>query len=116
MEIICIRRDVGFGPAINEFSGLGGQVHTAVTTRTSIIVMPPGAMESIARASKERTPRHTGQAIYSLLLNRVAFIRHVDRGSFVIGEEFPFGCVCASHSARTALRKEIGRASCRERV
>ena len=49
MQVVHIRRDVGLGPAINEFCGFRGQVHTAMTARAPIVVVPPRAMEGIAR-------------------------------------------------------------------
>src|SRR5512139_3839205 len=106
VKIVLLRRDNGLGPAIDPFGRRRGQVHTAMAARASIVVMPVGAMEGIAYAGEKGTPGHAGQAVHGFLLDRITFIRHVNGGALVVGEEFPLGGIGPSHTARAALRED----------
>src|SRR5215211_3613641 len=77
-----------------------------MTARLAIVIVPVSAMEGIARACEEGTPRHARQTINALFFHRIALIGHMDRGSFMICTELALGSVCASHAACTTLRKK----------
>ena len=97
VDVIRFGRDVGAGPAIEEFRGAVGEIHTAVTARLAKVIMPVRAVEGNPCASEETAPRNAGQIVEVFF--GVAIVRHVDGRAFVIGVVPAGRCLTAPRAA-----------------